>query len=249
MKRVVNIIIVLILSIFIGSSIAMAEDIYYTNSNGISFTKKEYDFFTAMYYDGYQAYMTEDDMRYFENTEKDASLVEKVEYEPMETFNPGTISIMATSHETAAKKLTISKSNATYPTIAITAIWKQSPAVRSYDLIGAYLNGVTRVSSPSSKITYSGGTITPSATKFNGTGWGASLKLPNGGNSIVVSQTFSVTTGGRVYGSYQHAKSAISLNNSQSFTISHSGLGNVFYFSDANIRNKYDGMGGVYINV
>ena len=241
--------IVLVSLLFIGIISVKAESYYYINDNGVTFTKNEYDFITEMYYDGYQAYMTEEDKAVFNGVKMVPENVESVEYVEKEAFVPGVISPKATSHETASKLLKISKSNGTNPTIAISCSWKKSPNVRSYDLIGAYLNGVVKASTPVSKITYSGGSISPSAVKNPNNGHGAVIKLPSGGNSIVASTTFSVTTGGKVYGSYQHAASSISLANANSYTIASSGLGHVFKFSNTSISNKYDGMSGVYINV
>jgi len=37
------------------------EEAYYTNGNGVEFTEEEYEFLSAMYWDGYQDLMTEDD--------------------------------------------------------------------------------------------------------------------------------------------------------------------------------------------
>ena len=73
--------------------------------------------------------------------------------------------------------------------------------------------------------------------------------MPTGGNSIIASTTFTFSGSGRVYGSYQHAKSSISLANANSYTIASNGLGQVFYFSNLNIRAKYDAMAGVFIDV
>ena len=72
--------------------------------------------------------------------------------------------------------------------------------------------------------------------------------MPSSGSNIIVSQSFSTTLGGTVYASYQHATSSISLASSKYYTISKSGYGKVFSFYN-NMSSKYDGMGGVYIDV
>lgn len=74
------------------------------------------------------------------------------------------------------------------------------------------------------------------------------MKLPTGGNNMVVSQYFRVETGGTVYGSYQHATANISLANSKKYTISRTGYGGVFLFNSP-VRSYYDAMGGVNISV
>lgn len=234
---------VIVFSLFIGIITTHAQEYYYINDNGITFTKDQYDFITEMYYDGYQAYMTEEDMNYFNGIKMVPGTVESKEY--VETYHDG-YQPKGTTHETASKILRISKAN---KTIGISCSWKKSPNVRSYDLIGTYLNGPSLYGSASAKLTYSGGLIYPSATKTPGNGYGAVLKLPSGGSSIIASTTFTVSGSGRVYGSYQHAKSSISLANANSYTISSSGLGQVFKFSNLNIRSKYDGMSGVFTDV
>ena len=242
MKKHLYFLLFIVFSIFVGIVSVNAQDYYYINDNGVTFTKDQYDFITEMYYEGYQAYMTEDDINYFNGIKMVPGTVESKEY--VETYHDG-YQTRGTEHETQSKRLKISKINST---IAISCVWKKSPSVRSYDLIGTYLNGPSLSSTPSSKITYSGGSIYPSATKTPGNGYGAVIKLPSSGNSIIASSTFTVSGSGRVYGSYQHAKSSISLANASSFTIGNGGLGNVFKFSSQTIRSKYDGMGGVFID-
>ena len=243
MKRYLYLSFVLVFSLLFGIVTVNAEEYYYVNDNGITFTKDQYDFITEMYYDGYQSYMTEDDMNYFNGIKMVPGTVESKEY--IETYQDE-YQTRGSTHETQSKRLKISRANTT---IAISCTWKKSPNVRSYDLIGTYLNGPSLSGGGSAKITYSGGTITPSATKTPGNGYGAVLKLPNGGSGIVASSTFSIIGSGRVYGSYQHAKSSISLANANSYTIASYGLGQVFYFSNLNIRAKYDAMSGVFIDV
>ena len=246
MKKFLNFTAVFVL-IFTISILNVSAQEFYKNDNGVTFTKEEYDFFTEMYYDGYQATMTQEERNRF-GQNLNAKDVEKVVYEDNE-YKPGSYYLRASYHETQAKILQIAKYGSVLPTIAITAQWKYSPNVRSYDLIGAYLSGVTMASGIASKINYSGGTIWPSAEVTASNGFGSVLKLPTSGSNIVASTTFDVNGSGTVFGSYQHAKSTISLNNAKSFSISFSGLGNVHYFSNLNIRNKYDAMQGVSIGV
>ena len=242
MKKYLYLSFALVFSLFVGIVSVNAQDYYYINDNGVTFTKDQYDFITKMYYDGYQAFMTKEDMKYFDGIKMVPDAVETKEY--VEMYHGG-YQLRSTSHETASKILRISKAN---KTVSISCSWKKSPSVRSYDLIGAYLNGPSIAGGVGTSITYSGGSISPSATKKPGNGYGAVLKLPNGGNSIVASTTFTLSGSGRVYGSYQHAKSSISLANANSYTIGNGGLGNVFKFSAA-IASKYDQMSGVYTDI
>ena len=237
-------VILLILTVFMTNvGNVNAQETYYINDNGISFTKEEYDFFSKMYYDGYQRYMTSEDLEYFKYCDMDINNIEIVEYEPGNSF------LKSTVYETTAKRLVISKAGGSIPTIVVSLRWKGSPKIRSYDLIGAYLSGVSLLGNPSTRLDYSGGYVNPSETKITTNGFGSSIKLPNSGSDFVASQTFIVSGSGTVYASYQHAKSSLSLANSQSFDTRYSGLGNVFYFSSSTIRSKYDAMGGVSIGV
>ena len=51
-----------------------------------------------------------------------------------------------------------------------------------------------------------------------------------------------------VYGSYQHAMTAVTLAKSKSYTISHNGYGKVINFATA-VQNDYDNMQGVSIEL
>ena len=243
MKKYLYLSFIFVCSLFIGLITVNAQDYYYINDNGVTFTKNQYDFITKMYFEGYQAYMTQEDMNYFNDIKMVPENVESKEY--VEMYH-GEYSTKATTHETQSKILKISKLNKTF---AISCAWKKSPTVRSYDLIGTYLNGPSLSGGAIARIAYSGGNIYPSYEKTPGNGYGAVIKMPTGGNSIIASTTFSVTGSGRVYGSYQHAKTSISLANASTFTIGNAGLGNVFRFSSTTIANKYDAMGGVYTDV
>jgi len=48
-----------------------------------------------------------------------------------------------------------------------------------------------------------------------------------------------------VFVSYQHAQSDLSREDSMSYTLSAGGLGNVIYYTDYSIKNKYDNMSGL----
>ena len=52
----------------------------------------------------------------------------------------------------------------------------------------------------------------------------------------------------KVYGTYQHAKSSVSLSESQNYSFSSQGLGGVLKFNKDSIKNKYDGMNGVSLS-
>ena len=94
----------------------------------------------------------------------------------------------------------------------------------------------------------SNGTEYFSSNLIFGNGLGTSVKLPTGATNISVQQKFNTTKGGKIYCSYQHAKSNVSLATSYQYVISSSGLGRVFSFY-GNASGKYDGMNGVEISL
>ena len=154
----------------------------------------------------------------------------------------------ASFHESPSKYFTITKSCTSNCLITLVAEWKKNPNVRSYDVIGAYLDDVSLIGSPTTTATNTAGTNSSSEIVNDTYGFGVSVKLPTGGNNMVVSQYFRVETGGTVYGSYQHATANISLANSKKYTISKTGYGGVFLFNSS-VRSYYDAMGGVNISV
>ena len=246
MKKFISLFFVMMVC-FIGINTAKAES-YYTNEYGVSFTKEEYNFFSKMYYEGYQETMTPEERAKYPESNLDINKIETVSYTDY-SFDPSRITTKGNYHETQAKILQISKFSDTLTTISITATWKYSPNVRSYDIIGAYLSNVNMIGNPVTRVSSTEGLTSPSATISSSLGFGSVVKLPATAGNIVVNTTFEIIGSGTVFGSYQHAKSTISLANARSFSISYSGLGNVFYFSNMNIRAKYDAMQGVSVNV
>ncbi len=217
------------------------EQSYYINDNNVSFTKEQYDYFTAMFYDGYQELVTQEEFNsYRENEMK----VENVQTKYLNFINP-----LSTLHETSAKQLKISTSIVSpIAKVSVVLKWKGKPTIKSYDLIGAYLEGVEEVGTIITRLSYSDGSYDSNEIQKFSNGFGVSIKLPSSGSDIIVSQSFNTTLGGTIYASYQHATSNISLANSKYYTISKSGYGKVFSFYN-NMSNKFDGMGGVYISV
>lgn len=238
MKRMLFILAVVISCVGINN--VSASEVYYSNSNGILLTKKEYDFISEILWDGYQENMTMDEYNIIlsNGVSKD---IQKEEYIPMTPF--------ATTHTTNAKSLSITKASfSNYTLISVTTKWLGSPVVRSYDLIGAYLDRVSLMGSVATRLSSTSGAYSSSYIKSDSNGFGVSIKLPDTGTDIIVSQTFKVTGSGNVYASYQHATSNIILANSQNYTISRLGSGGVFLF-DNSIYNIYDRMGGVNISI
>ncbi len=243
MKKV-SIVIAIMLMGFLGviTQQVNAEEIYYENEKGVVFTKEQYDFFTAAYYDGFQKIMSQKEFDYFKPEEMKKELVESKVYE--EYINP-----MGTEVSSSAKRLKISKISATSNVkVTLYLEWLGTPTVRSYDLMGAYLSGTSIIGTPSTLIGYSGGSYYSNEIQSSSAGFGVSLKLPDSGSNIKISQTYTVNYGGRVYGSYQHAMNNVSLSTSKNYTIGYAGFGHVFIFNFG-AGNNYDGFSGVDIDV
>ncbi len=232
MKKII-VALILFASIFVIK--VNAEEVYYTNQNEVSFTKEEYDFFSEFFYEGYQDIVTKEEYNSYEKEEMKAELVETnyaiVPYDASHTTDNKTIKI----------------SNSGNNKISIVATWKNDPKVRSYDVIGAYLEG-PKWNNMLTRINYNSGNYSSNEINSFYNGFGVSVKLPSNGSNIIVSQSFNYTGSGTIYGNYQHAKSSVTLAQSKKYTIDRNGFGGVFSFYDG-IGSKYDAMGGVSINV
>lgn len=217
-----------------------ASKSYYTNTFGVSLTKEEYEFLTKMYWDGYQSLMTVSDYQEFQDSKVMDGEIDFKEIKSNE--EPIT---RATSFSSGSKTLKIFKSCTSDCTISVTLTWDSQPTVRSYDVIGSYLDGTTLKNTPSTTIVTSGVSQVVNDLKTANNGIGSSFMIPFGSN-IVINQIYRVAKQGHVYASYQHATIASTLAKSKDYTFSKSGYGKVFNFS-AGSRNIYDGMNGVDI--
>lgn len=239
MKKGLLIVVLLSCCMFVTN--VHAKQVYYENEYGVQLTKEEYDYLVYMYWDGAQDFMTQEDYSKFEQSGIVGGSLSSTTYtEPVLT--------RGASYETASKSLKISSSCSTNCNISIVATWKNLPAIRSYDVIGAYLENTSLLTTPTTKVTSSSGTSQSSEIKSSNVGLGVSIALPTYGTSIIVTQSFKVSSGGTVYGSYQHAIKTISLANSKNYTFSKSGYGGVFNFSGI-ASSTYDRMNGVSLSV
>ncbi len=156
--------------------------------------------------------------------------------------------------------------------ITLTNTWITMPVTKSYDVIAvrpvihnsiglgiinhfdeSSISGYQKYNN-GQVVTYSGKSdnvkISDVLTGEHG-GVGISMNIPNSVSSgLSNSITVKLLTGAdtvTVYGTYQHAKSAVSLSESKSYSFDSSGLGGVLKFNSTSIRNKYDGMTGVRV--
>lgn len=220
---------------------AKERNIVYTNSNGVSLTQEEYDFFTKVYWDGYQKDLTEEvyneyvDLDFL-NAEFDSKTVTEI---------PKT---RGASFSSNYKSIKISKICDDNCRMVVVADWLVNPNIRSYDVIGAYLSGVELESTPNTRVVSSTQTKVALNIKKQSKGFGTSVLLPDTGSNVKINQDFYVSKGGYVYASYQHAMEKTTLATSQKFNVTGLEYGGVFSFYDE-AYDTYDAMPGVDIEV
>lgn len=244
LKNYLVIIALLLCLDFENVSASYDNSAWFTNNYGVVLNKDEYDFITDFYYEGFQSYIDKELYNViFADSDVINSKIEKVS-------NISELMPYSSVHQTASKKLTISSSCTSSCLISINVEWLKSPVIRSYDVIGAYLSGVKLSTVPNTKVINSTGSNTTSTYNLDGygNGFGTSIALLPSGNDMKITQTFRTTGKGTIYGSYQHATSNVTLEQSQNYTISRTGYGGVFLF-DNSVRNYYDAMAGVSIDI
>lgn len=219
------------------TGIASAKECYYINSNGVCLDEKEYNFLSFMFWDGSQELMTQDDYNKFVSSDIiNGEIDSKTYIAPM---------TRGTEFSSNSKKVKITKSCTSNCLVSVNATWFSNPNIKSYDVIGAYLENTSLVNSPITTISSSVGSNTSKEIQKFNNGFGVSVKLHEGSN-IVINQTFRVKKQGHIYASYQHATKNITLAGSKNYTIDYSGYGHVFKFNGT-ASSTYDMMNGVDI--
>ena len=227
MKKVVF----LLISFFMIVSFAMAKGTYTTQS-GIEMDKDNYKRLCEIYSKGYIETLTIDE--YNTLMEDNLEHVQKVTHTPTRGDFYGDL----------YKEISIVKNGSL---VTLTAYWDAIPAVNSYDVIAIRRGSGVSTSNHNFKQIYkSGGNY---YTIYNGNyqsftnGYGYSALLHSGTDQEYV-MTFKVSGSGYVFGSYQHATSNVTLNQSKNYTLSSSGYGGVILF-DSSVASYYDAMYGV----
>lgn len=199
-------------------------------------------------------------------------LVTQEEYEmAYESFSD--IALYGVNHETTYKKLTLKQyivnvsSNGSYSLqFVLNNQWKIMPKVRSYDIIAfRFSNIVPTESTIWGQLKYSSSSNSNkiqnydiSSSGYNAPyvigGFGISMKLPTSTSVINMESTLSVTCDYRdntyqVFGTYQHASTAVGEAVSKEYIISSSGRGGVVKFNNSTVDSYYDHMQGVSISI
>ena len=210
---------------------------FYINNNGLEFSEEEYNFITKMYYDGYQDFISKDDLLKIKNS---GVLNGVYERKILNNNSPKSLNY-------GGRILSMAKSCASTCLVTLNATWTISPSVKSYDVLGFRTSGVSISSTNNANVTGTGYVNSYSSNKSSTNGRGYSIKFPSV-NNVIVTASIYTSTGGTVYGSYQHAKSNISLANSKLYNFSSSGSGGIFAFYGAAL-GKYDEVAGLDISV
>lgn len=220
-----------------------AKEVYYTTSNGIDLDEHEYQYITTFYGNEYLDIMTEDDYQFLLDIDFFNRTIEVAQSGTGNANLP-----LGDSHSTPNKGIVISAACSTNCYINLKATWYSNPSIRSWDVIGAYLVGPGLISHNSTYVYSSSGTNYYSNLKQTLYALGNSVLLPSTGNNVIVNMNFTTTTGGTIYGSYQHAMLPTTLAASKLYNFSLGGYGNVFAFYGA-ATGVYDAMAGVDITV
>ncbi len=173
------------------------------------------------------------------------------------------ISVQSTYHRTTYKNIEITAMNAgnNVYLMDLTTLWLISPAIKSYDVIAMRTDDATVIDESqegTQAYIYKNGDVGYVDYSYNGTnmkiasnGFGISMNLVDAANTyecFITARVRATTEWAEVYGSYQHAATNVTLAQSQAYTISHNGYGEVINFATA-VQNHYDGMQGVSIKL
>ena len=242
MKKIFMMMALMLLMAFSSNVMALEErEVYYTNDNGVSLTKEEYDFVSKFYFDGYQKLMIKEDYDYIiDNKLMEGEIKTTIIEDYDEPYLRGDI-----THTTVSKQLRLSSSCPTSScSMVLMLTWLKSPNVRSYDLIGAYSPTSGNLRFVNSVIYYDGDNAQYVEKRKESYGISATMKSPSSGEDIKIIMDFKATKGTLVHASYQHAKEPISLTNSRKYSFIGSGYGGVFRFEES-VHDYYDAMSGI----
>ena len=178
-----------------------------------------------------------------------------------ENFNNG-IATYGPTHETSYKRITIIDNyiGGNSHDVMVYTQWLVTPATKSFDVTAMRIDGgyVVDGTQDGTQTYWKDGSYGYVTYAWNGTnirktdnGFGISMNLVNGASYFetdISANVISTSQNAVAYGTYQHAVTDVTLDQSQSYTISHNGLGRVLNFTNS-VYNLYDGMTGVSISL
>lgn len=228
--------------ILFSSNVFAKENIYFVNSNGVEMTELEYNNIKLIHGEEFVNSIDKDIYNKYQDFYSSKNLeIEQVNNEE------NNIIPYSTTYLTDYKYLEIKSAKMNgYKLLTITLNWRNAPKIRSYDVFGFRTENMSFTNSYIKSNFCNSYNTTPNKVKLTNLGYGASIKLPTNCNQISMQITFTTTSSGTIYASYQHAVKNISLNSSTNYVFSPNGLGNVFLFND---NSLFDKMQGVNINI
>ena len=124
-----------------------AKEVVYTNDKGMELDIYEYNFFKTLYGEAFLKYLDENTYnQYLDIDFENPDIETKTYLEP--NFNLEKNNSRGSYYSTPAKSITIGKVCGALCRIVTTATWLAEPTIKSYDVIGSYLAGPTRISTP-----------------------------------------------------------------------------------------------------
>lgn len=193
----------------------------------------------------------------FTYSEVDPDMVDQIK----ENFDNG-ITTYDTYHETSYKRIQIIDTyiGGNSHDVMVYTQWLVTPATKSYDVTAMRIDGgyVVEGTQDGTQLYWKNGAYDYVDYSYNGTnirkadnGFGISMNLVDGASYFetdISANVISTSQNAVAYGTYQHAVTDVSLSQSQSYTISHNGLGDVLNFASS-VYNYYDRMAGVSITL
>lgn len=172
------------------------------------------------------------------------------------------ISTYASSYETTYKRIKFIDADFGDSSHRLTVYtqWIITPVTQSYDVTAMRVEDAYIVdgSQTGLQIYKKNGTTGSVNYSPNGTnirkeddGFGISMNLVNNATNYetdISANVVATSQYAKAYGTYQHAVTDVSLDESQSYTISHNGFGDVVNFATG-VQNLYDRMNGVSISL
>lgn len=249
-----------------------------TNVKAATLTEEEYTRLRNVFSDARISLMSDEDAarylsydlehtnkvsKYYRVTETtNGTITTEVSKEEATNAANSNISTIATYYSTSYKNIEISTTSigSNKYLVYLTNDWLITPRVKSYDVIAMRTEDST-ISSGSQRgvqMYTTNGISDVINYSYNGTnmvlssnGFGISMNLVDAASGFtceIQAIVEATSQWAKVYGSYQHAMTAVTLSKSKSYTISHNGYGKVINFATA-VQNDYDNMQGVSIEL
>lgn len=185
-----------------------------------------------------------------------------VEINPENSASNYSTSIGTTYYESNYKRIQIIdnyiSNNLHY--VMVYTQWLVTPATKSFDVTAMRFEDATIVegSQDGTQTYWANGeydfiTYSPNGTNIRkqSNGFGISMNLVNDASYFETDISADIkasNSNATVYGTYQHAVTNVTLEQSHSYNISHNGFGSVLNFATG-VRGYYDGMQGVYVEL